>query len=194
MSKKKFSKKFSKKTSSKTTNSTTNGLNQNNNSTNQSSNTSPATSQNDPFFLETDLHILDIEIVATLISITSGLYFFNANIIGRSIIVDQLNNINVENIPDVDSIIEVGQNLLILSLILFAKAAFLRYEERQLDEKLYPDTALNSDFFRQIAISYIPTILSTEIRIKLRDEILENAANIDEVIEALLGGGGAEGF
>ncbi len=177
-----------KKKSSSTTNSSTNSTFSNSKASNL------ATSKNDPFFLETDLHLIDIELIATLISIASSSYFFKANLLGRSIILNQLNNIEVENTPNIDDFIHIGQNLLILSLLLFAKAAFLRYEERKLDEKLYPDTALNSDLFRKIAISYIPTILSTEVRITLRDDILENAANIDEVIEALLGGGGAEGF
>lgn len=169
-----------------------NKKNTNTNNNNQNRFSSAANSQNDPFFLETDLNILDIEIIATLIAIDSSLYFLKANLLGRSVIVDQLNNVEFENIVDLDSLINMGQNLFILSLLLFAKAAFLRYDERKLDEKLYPDTALNSDFFRQIALSYIPTILSSEIRIKLRDDILENAANIDEEIDAILGGSDAE--
>lgn len=168
--------------------------NTNNISNNPNKISSAANSQNDPFFLETDLHILDIEIVATLLSINSSLYFLKANLLGRSVIVEQLNNSEFEGVVDLDSLIDMGQNLLIVSLLLFAKAAFLRYEERKLDEKLYPDTALNSDFFRKIAISYIPTILSSEIRIKLRDDILKDATNLDEQIDAILGGADAEGI
>lgn len=133
-------------------------------------------SQDSRFFLETDLDIVNLELFGTMLSLTSSMYYLQASLIGREIILSQLNGTPID--LDAKPLVDVGEALLEIALFVFLISSFMRAEERNLDKALYPDTAQDPEPFERIAISLIPTVLANEVRIQARRDILSNLPDL----------------
>ncbi|MBP1889055.1 hypothetical protein J2Z53_000634 [Clostridium moniliforme] len=122
------------------------------------------------YFLKIDLEISNLEILASLISFTSSIYYLKASFIGNEIIRIRLSG---EETPlDATPYVDVGETLGFISLFIFTLAAFKRSEEKT--EENYN----HSLPYKKISLSYIPTLIAYMNRINARKDILNDLPNI----------------
>ncbi|MEG1481399.1 hypothetical protein [Clostridium sp.] len=152
---------YNSSTNQSSTNSTTNQSSTNTDS-NTTSEFSPEVQRQ---FIETQLEILDLEILGTLLFILSSIYSLEAGLIARTILIDQLNNIPDDLNPI--SLVDASELLSIEGVFLYTVAAYRRADL---------EAAMNAprvNRFREIAASYFVTFSAVLIRAQDR-AILEN--------------------
>lgn len=131
---------------------------------------SPESEARRRYFLELDLKIATLEVFASSLSFLSSIFYFKASLIGKEIIISELNGIDsgLDSTPYVN----VGETLSLISLFIFTYSAFLRYNEKSEEDPQ------RTNPYRKIALSYIPSLLAYITRVSARREILNDLPNI----------------
>lgn len=131
---------------------------------------SPESEARRRYFLELDLKIATLEVFGSSLSFLSSIFYFKASLIGKEIIISELNGIDsgLDSTPYVN----VGETLSLISLFIFTYSAFLRYNEKSEEDPQH------TNLYRKIALSYIPSLLAYITRVSARREILNDLPNI----------------
>ncbi|MEG1002243.1 hypothetical protein [Clostridium sp.] len=111
-------------------------------------------------FLLEELELVNLEIFATLLFILSSYYYLEASLIGKTIVLDKLNDIPDDLDPV--ALIDAGEIFSIEGLLIFT---IISYRRSALEMRRNNP---NLDIFNEISTSYMVTLSAALVRVSDR--------------------------